>query len=75
MCSYTGIISSHGLIVREFQTKNMISEYIFQFRFHDGSTRTESFGADEPLSKARDFVVENQICDRYVPFTFESTGV
>merc|ERR1719394_106491 len=22
-----------------------------QFRFHDGSTRTESFGADEPLSK------------------------
>lgn len=37
-----------------------------QFRFHDGSTRTESFGADEPLSKARDFVVENQICDRFV---------
>jgi hypothetical protein len=37
-----------------------------QFRFHDGSTRTESFGADDPLSKARDFVVENQICDRFV---------
>jgi len=37
-----------------------------QFRFHDGSTRTESFGADDPLSKARDFIVENQICDRFV---------
>jgi len=37
-----------------------------QFRFHDGSTRTENFGADDALLKARDFIIENQICEKFV---------
>merc|ERR1712106_807312 len=39
-----------------------------QFRFHDGTTRTESFPADEALAKARDFVLTNQLAEQ--SFTF-----
>jgi len=39
-----------------------------QFRFHDGTTRTESFPADDSLTKARDFVLTNQLAEQ--SFTF-----